>query len=124
MQEKEKKIIYHKMCTPFAFSTRKYFCIYFIFMSLKFFATLPIMLARIHVVTRGRGYQLLEHPQIQRVLAHPPTACVQRMNTGEVVELFDGGWLPLDEGLPLVRLIVARHPAPPAGKSVTVGKRI
>jgi len=83
-----------------------------------------IMLANIHVVTRGRGYQLLEHPQLRRVLAHPPTACVTRLNTGEVVELFDGGWLPLGEGLPRVRVIVARHPAPPPGKSVTVGKRI
>ena len=45
------------------------------------------------------------------------------MNTGEVVELFDGGWLPLSEGLPHVRVIVARHPAPD-GRSVTVGKRI
>jgi hypothetical protein len=34
------------------------------------------------------------------------------------------GWLPLDEGLPLVRVIVARHAAPPPGKSVKVGKRI
>src|SRR5258707_15224397 len=67
-----------------------------------------IMLANIHVVTRGRGYQLLEHP---------PTACVTRLTTGEVVELFDGGWLPLGEGLPRVRVIVARHPAPPPGKS-------
>jgi hypothetical protein len=83
-----------------------------------------IMLANIHVVTRGRGYQLLEHPQLQRVLAHPPTARMTRLNTGEVVELFDGGWLPLGEGLPPVRVIVARHPAPPVGKSVTVGKRI
>jgi len=83
-----------------------------------------IMCAHVHVVTRGRGYQLLEHPQIQRVLAHPPTAHVSRVNTGEVVELFDGGWLPLDEGLPLVRVIVARHPVPPPGKSVKVGKRI
>lgn len=47
-----------------------------------------------------------------------------RLNTGEVVELFDGGWLPLGEGLPRVRVIVARHAAPPPGKSVTVGKRI
>jgi hypothetical protein len=83
-----------------------------------------IMLAHIHVVTRGRGYQLLEHPQLRRVLAHPPTACVTRLTTGEVVELFDGGWLPLGEGLPRVRVIVARHPAAPPGKSVTVGKRI
>ena len=50
--------------------------------------------AGVSLVTRGRGYQILEHPQIQRVLAHPPTASVTRMNTGEVVELFEGGWLP------------------------------
>jgi hypothetical protein len=46
------------------------------------------------------------------------------MNTGEVVELFEGGWLELGEGLPAARVIVARHPAPPAGKKVTVGKRV
>jgi hypothetical protein len=46
------------------------------------------------------------------------------VNTQEVVELFDGGWLPLGEGLPHVRVIVARHPAPPAGQEVAVGKRI
>jgi hypothetical protein len=83
-----------------------------------------ILLAHMHVVTRGRGYQLLAHPQIQRVLAHPPTARVSRVSSDEVVELFDGGWLPLGEGLPDIRVMVARHPVPPAGKLVTVGKRI
>jgi len=29
--------------------------------------------AGVHLVTRGKGYQILEHPQIQRALAHPPT---------------------------------------------------
>jgi hypothetical protein len=42
-----------------------------------------IILAGVYLVTRGRGYQLLEHPQIQGVLAHPPTAKVTSMNTGE-----------------------------------------
>jgi hypothetical protein len=83
-----------------------------------------LILAGVYFVTRGRGYRLLEHPQIQRVLAHPPTASVTRMNTGEVVELFEGGWLELGEGLPHVRVIVARHPAPPPGKDVKVGKRV
>jgi hypothetical protein len=80
--------------------------------------------AGVNLVTRGRGYRMVEHPQLQRALAHPPTASVTRMNTGEVIELFDGGWLPLDEGLPAARVIVARHQAPAAGKPVTVGKRI
>ena len=67
---------------------------------------------------------MLERPQIQRVLTHPPNAHVTAPTTGEVVELFDGGWLPLDEGLSQVRVIVARHAAPPSGKKITVGKRI
>jgi hypothetical protein len=83
-----------------------------------------IILAGVYLVVRSRGYQLLEHPQIQGVLAHPPTAVVTGMNTGQIVELFDGGWLELDEGLPQARVIVARHPAPPPGKPVRVGQRV
>ena len=75
-------------------------------------------------MTRARGYRVLEHPQIQRVLAHPPTACVTQVSTNEEVELFDGGWLSLNEGMPQVRVIVARHRAPGSGKKVSVGKCI
>ena len=46
------------------------------------------------------------------------------MNTGQVVELFEGGWLELGEGLPQVRVIVARHRAPAPGKGIAVGKRV
>ena len=46
------------------------------------------------------------------------------MNSGQVVELFEGGWLELGEGLSPVRVIVARHPAPPPGKDIPVGKRV
>lgn len=35
------------------------------------------------------------------------------MNTGEFVALFDADWLELEEGLPRVRVIGARHPVPP-----------
>jgi hypothetical protein len=83
-----------------------------------------LMQAGVNLVTRGRGYRILEHPQLQRALAHSPTASVSRLNTGQVLELFDGGWLPLEEGLPTVRVVVARHRAPEPGKPVTVGKRI
>jgi len=83
-----------------------------------------LILAGVYLVTRGRGYQLLEHPHIQGVLAHPPTASVTAMNTGVVVELFEGGWLELGEGLPHVRVTVARHPAPPPDKPIRVGKRV
>jgi hypothetical protein len=46
------------------------------------------------------------------------------MNTDEVVELFEGGWLKLGESLPHVRVIGARHPAPPPGKDVKGGKPV
>src|SRR5438093_8383754 len=59
-----------------------------------------------------------------RVLAHAPTASMARMNSGVVVELFEGGWLDLGEDLSPVRVIVARHPAPPPGKDIPVGKRV
>jgi hypothetical protein len=87
-------------------------------------AIAQLMRAGVHLVTRARGYRVLEHPQIQRVLAHPPTARVTRVNSDEEVELFDGGWLPLDEAVPQTRIIVARHRAPAAGKRVSVGKCI
>jgi hypothetical protein len=84
-----------------------------------------LILAGVYFVTRGRGYRLLEHPQMRAACwLDRPTASVTRMNTGEIVELFDGGWLELGEGLPHVRVIVARHPAPPAGKDIPVGKRV
>ena len=82
--------------------------------------------AGVYLITRGRTYRMLERPQIQRVLTHPPSARVTARNTGEVIEIFDGGWLhlDLDERLPKVRVIVARHAAPPPGRKVTVGKQV
>jgi hypothetical protein len=75
----------------------------------------------VYFVTRVRGYQILEHPQIQCVLAHPPTVCVTRVSSNEVVELFDGGWLQLDEGLSQTRVVVARHRAASASKTHSSG---
>jgi hypothetical protein len=81
-----------------------------------------LMKAGVYFVTRARGYQILEHPQIQGVLAHPPTACVTRASSDEVVEVFDGGWVQLDEGLLQTRVVVARYHAPEPGKTIAVGK--
>ena len=81
-----------------------------------------LLLAGTPFVTRWRGYLLLEHPQIQRVLAHAPTASMTRMNSGVVVELFEGGWLELGEDLSPVRVLVARHPAPPKGEGHSGGQ--
>jgi hypothetical protein len=82
-----------------------------------------LMLTGVYLVTRGRGESLLEHQEIQGVLAHPPIASVSATNTGEVVELFGGGWLPPYRGLPAARVMVTRHPAPPPDKAVRVGKQ-
>jgi hypothetical protein len=87
-------------------------------------AIAQLIRAGVHLVTRAREYRVLEHPQFQRVLAHPATARVTRVNSDEEVELFDGGWLQLDEGVPQTRIIVARYRAPAAGKRVSVGKCI
>ena len=83
-----------------------------------------LLLASTSFVTRWRGYLLLEHPQIQRVLAPAPTVSMTRMNSGQFVEVFDGGWLALGEGLSPVRVMVARHSAPAPGKDIPVGKRV
>jgi hypothetical protein len=40
--------------------------------------------AGVSLLTRGKGYELLEHPQVQSVLAHPPTAKVTSRNSGQV----------------------------------------
>jgi len=80
--------------------------------------------AGVYLLTRARGYRTLEHPQIQQVLASPPTACMTRVTTNEQIEVFEGGWLHMREGLPPVRVIVTRYRAPEAGTLVRVGKRI
>jgi hypothetical protein len=78
----------------------------------------------VYLLTRARGYLTLEHPHIQQGLASPPSACVTSVTTNEPVEVFEGGWLHMQEGLPPVRVIVTRQRAPEAGKAVRVGKRI
>ena len=44
--------------------------------------------AGVNLLTRGRTSRMLERPQLQRVLAHPPSVRVTALNTGQVVELF------------------------------------
>jgi len=84
-----------------------------------------LMLAGVYLVTRGRGYQRIASILRSRLCWRDrPTARVTAMNTGEVVELFEGGWLEPCRGLPHARVIVARRPAPPPDKPVRVGKRV
>jgi hypothetical protein len=84
-----------------------------------------LMEASVLLLTRGKNYAILEHPTIQRALSYPPAACVTNQTTGHVVEIFEGGWLPLNGTGPVVRVIVTRHPAPVDPKArISVGTRI
>src|SRR5947209_12871883 len=59
-----------------------------------------LILAGVYLVTRGRGYQRIASiPRSSACWRDRPTARVTAMNTGMVVELFEGGWLELGEGL-------------------------
>jgi hypothetical protein len=80
-------------------------------------------------LTRGRDYQLLDHPKVQARLQHPCDVIVQHDETQVQREVFDIGfiadWLEPLPDLPLtVRVIVMRHAAPSTATHVTVGKLI
>jgi hypothetical protein len=80
-------------------------------------------------LTRGRDYQLLDHPKVQARLQHPCDVIVQHDETQVQREVFDIGfiadWLEPLPDLPLTaRVIVTRHAAPATAAQVTVGKLI
>lgn len=78
-------------------------------------------------VTRGRDYQVLDHPSVRARLAQPCDVTVQHPETQVRRELFDVGyirdWLDPTPDLALTcRVIVARQPAAPRVEAVTTGK--
>lgn len=80
-------------------------------------------------LTRGRDYQLLDHPKVQARLQHPCDVILRHDETNVQQEVFDVGsitnWLEPLPDLPLTcRVIVARHAAPTRAVQVTVGKLI
>jgi len=80
-------------------------------------------------LTRGRDYQLLDHPKVQARLQHPCDVIVQHDETQVQRELFDVGfitnWLEPLPDLPLTcRVIVTRHAAPSTAAQVRAGKLI
>src|SRR5512135_1613612 len=83
-----------------------------------------VMKTGLPVVVRGRAYPLLNHPQIQQVLEHPPTSVITLADSGLVYELFDGGWLWVEDAQLRCRVVIARRAAPPPPQTVTVGKRV
>jgi len=80
-------------------------------------------------LTRGRDYQLLDHPKVQARLQHPCDVILQHDETHVQREVFDVGsitnWLEPLPDLPLTcRVIVTRHAAPVPVAHLTVGKLI
>jgi len=80
-------------------------------------------------LTRGRDYQLLDHPKVQARLQYPCDVILQHDETHVLREVFDIGlitnWLEPLPDLPLTaRVVVTRQAAPATAAQVTVGKLI
>ncbi len=78
-------------------------------------------------LTRGRDYQLLDHPTIQARLQHPCDLSVTHVESQVQRELFDAGfiadWLPeRPEVVISYRVLVTRRAAPADAAQITVGK--
>jgi hypothetical protein len=83
-----------------------------------------IVRAGLQVVVRGRGYTLMERPQVQAILAQatPMTLTLPNSQTTyEVFDLCDVPLLPDDQPAP-VRVILTRHAW--TGVRIAVGKRV
>ncbi len=88
-----------------------------------------IQQAGLGFVTRGRDYQLLDHPKVRARLQQPCDVSVQHPETQVRRELFDVGyitdWLqPIPDLALTCRVVVARQAAPEHAEAVTTGKRI
>ncbi len=86
-----------------------------------------IQQAGLGFLTRGRDYQLLDHPAVQARLGQPCDARVQHPETQVQRDLFDVGYstdwrVPVPDRALTCRVIVARQPAPTRTEAVTSGK--
>jgi hypothetical protein len=77
-----------------------------------------VLTTRLGVIARHKDYQLLDLPQVQAMLAAPPTATCTHPESQTTRALFDCPTVPLSPAGPLVRLIVAASPATAASPSV------
>jgi hypothetical protein len=75
------------------------------------------------LVTRSISYHLLQLPQVQAILALPPSAQVPGLVPDQPLALFDVGDVDLDEQGLRARLIVMRRPAPSGRRRLSVGCR-
>jgi hypothetical protein len=72
------------------------------------------------VVVRGKDYHLLEQPAIQQRLHRPPDQSTMHPESGASRALYDCGQVQLAPTGPVMRMLLATHPAgssrPPVGK--------
>jgi hypothetical protein len=80
----------------------------------------------LHVIVRGRGYALLEHPQVQAVLTQTGPVTITMPESHVTYEVFDipslSLSLPLGQDPLRARVILTRHAW--TGEPVSVGKRV
>jgi hypothetical protein len=76
----------------------------------------------VHVVVRGRSYALLEHPQVQAVLAQTMPVPVTSLESQVTDEVFDIPHVPLGPDQLRARVIFTRHAW--LGEHVSVGKLV
>jgi hypothetical protein len=72
------------------------------------------------VVVRGKAYHLLEQPVIQQRLKLPPDQMTVHPESGASRALYECGPIPLAPAGPLMRMLVATHPA--GSKRSPIGK--
>src|SRR5260370_35741147 len=63
------------------------------------------------VVVRGKAYHLLEQPAIQQRLQRPPDQMTVHPESGAGRALYDCGPIPLAPAGPVMRMLLASHPA-------------
>ncbi len=79
---------------------------------------IDILTAGFGVIVRGKDYTLLDLPSVQARLALPPDERVSHPESGASRDLFDCLDVPLTKAGPMLRMIVATHPAPPTPASI------
>jgi hypothetical protein len=72
---------------------------------------LDVLTAPLSVIVRSRAYHLLDLVVVQQRLAHPPDQVSTHAESGMTRALYDCAAVPLTATGPMVRLVIATHPA-------------
>ena len=81
---------------------------------------LDVLAAHLSVIVRSRAYHLLDLEAVQQRLEHPPDQVNTHPESGMTRALYDCAAIPLTATGPVVRLVIATHPATEAAPAVGV----